>query len=228
MTSRKRRNDENTPTFTFVDVTAPKKPRLSAKNAKNLALQGVQINEQHRASIQARHDAEARERAEAVQKEREANEEANRAARLETAMQAMRNAGYLSIHDFILDLFSSRDRVRSSQVTRMLSHHGISLLDQIQARHPQIANDWALSTTRQLIASECELLTQRFQPAKGASVTETLGKFSLQQVLADSERIAPSLFSVLSQVGGSTQRDTMVFKDRNLVSSLFAVALLLY
>ncbi|KIK07043.1 hypothetical protein K443DRAFT_2541 [Laccaria amethystina LaAM-08-1] len=84
---------------------------------------------------------------------------------------------------------------------------------------PSIANDWAISTARQLVSSKCDTLSQHFKPAPGTPVSEILHRFSLREVLSDAQTLAPTLFQILQQAGGmlSTSQDKPSRKHPDLV-----------
>ena len=79
---------------------------------------------------------------------------------LNQALKLVEGVGYPTLYTFLQALLTTKDQHRSSQVSHMLSQHGNSLLDSIHRRRPEVANDWAVSTVRQLIAAEGERLAQ--------------------------------------------------------------------
>lgn len=201
---KRARQDENAPAtprnrqqLQFIDYSAPKKPRLSAKNARTFSSQDIQNYETQRAEEDLQ-----RATAAALLKTEHAD------GRVEDAWRAISDLGFSSMHHFLHDLLSTRNPVRSSQVSNMLTHHGPEILDLIRSRHPAVANDWALSTTRQLVQAEMEVLAQRFRPQQGTSIGNVLAGFSLQKILVDAEKYAPSLLQVLRQAGDATREYT--------------------
>ena len=132
--------------------------------------------------------------------------------------QSIWGAGFQSLHEYLHTLFNTRDPILSAQVSQMLSYHGSELLDSIHACHPDMAVDWALSTSTTRIEAEWKVLVREFQPGQGASVTDILMRFSLQRVLAQTEVLTPTLYDLLQWVSGSHE-STSIHKDRNLVSS---------
>lgn len=138
--------------------------------------------------------------------------------RVEQAWSLLRPL-FPSMHDFLRKLLTTRHPVRSSQVSNLLTFHGHDLLNLIRDRHPSVANDWALSTARQLVSSECDSLSQRFKPAPGTPVSDILHRFSLREVLSDAEILAPTLFQILQQACGmlSTSQDQPSRKHPDLV-----------
>ena len=93
MSGRKRAHDENLPvtpqnqSFTFVDGFAPKKPRLSAKNAHQFTLQEIQNMQQ---DCEAQRLMQVREKEELVAKKKE---ELN-VEQLRVVWQSIRGAGF--------------------------------------------------------------------------------------------------------------------------------------
>jgi hypothetical protein len=217
MSGRKRAHDENLPvtpqnkSFTFVDGFAPKKPRLSAKNARQFTSQEIQNIQRDR---EAQRLTQAREKEKLVAKKKEELD----VEQLRVVWQSIRGAGFKSLYDYLHTLFNSRDPVLSAQVSRMLSYHGPELLNSINACHPDMAIDWALSTSAERIEAEWKVLVREFQPAQGAPITDILARFSLQRVLAQTEVIALTMYDLLQWVSRS-HKSTSIHKDRNLVSS---------
>ncbi|EDR03084.1 uncharacterized protein LACBIDRAFT_331856 [Laccaria bicolor S238N-H82] len=223
---RSHENDENIPPTTpvnakpmkFIDCSAPKKPRLSAKNGRHFTPQDIQnMRESYAQQAPTRVMKEKEQQAAAAA--RGAEIEAGQATdRVEQAWSLLRPL-FPSMHDFLRKLLTTRHPVRSSQVSNLLTFHGHDLLNLIRDRHPSVANDWALSTARQLVSSECDSLSQRFKPAPGTSVSDILHRFSLREVLSDAEILAPTLFQILQQACGmlSTSQDQPSRKHPDLV-----------
>ena len=126
---------------------------------------------------------------------------------------------------------STDDPTRSSQVTKMIDSHGILFLKSIRRRRPKIANDWAISTTRELVIKEGDELARCFRPQPRTSVTNILQQFSLKGFLSEAESVAPTIYQVLRQVAFpyKTEQDTLLdgddavqttHKNRELVSCL--------
>jgi hypothetical protein len=211
MSGRKHTHNENLPvtpqnkSFTFVDGFAPKKPRLSVKNARQFTSQEIHNIQRDR---KAQRLTQAREKEELVAKKKEELD----VEQLRVVWQSIRGAGFKSLYDYLHTLFNTRDPVLSAQVSQMLLYHGPELLNSIHACHPDMAIDWALSTSAEHIEAEWKVLVREFQSAQGALITDILVRFSLQWVLA------PSLYDLLQRVSGSHQ-STSIYKDCNLVSS---------
>ena len=85
----------------------------------------------------------------------------------------------------------------------MLIRHGESIFDGFRKRQPDVANDWAVSTVRQLVGVEGERLAQRFKPQQKVPVSEILKNFSIAEFLFEAEILAPSTCQLLRQIGFS-------------------------
>lgn len=118
MSGSKRAHDENLPatpqnrSFTFVDGFAPKKPRLSAKNARQFTSQEIQNIQRDR---EAQRLTQAREKEELVARKKEELD----VEQLRVVWQSIRGAGFKSLHDYLRTLFHTRDPVLSAQVSRI-------------------------------------------------------------------------------------------------------------
>ena len=177
-----------------------------------------------------RHTAAQRRAHEQTQAdEREAElEKRQKTSQLNRALQSIRAAGFTTLHSFFDALMSTDDPTRSSQVTKMIDNHGVTLLESIRRRRPEVANDWALSTTRELISKEGDVLAQCFRPEPGTSITDILQQFSLKGFLSEAESVAPTIYQLLQQVGFSSnsEGDTLLDatektpKNHELVSTL--------
>ncbi|KAG6823562.1 hypothetical protein H0H92_009808 [Tricholoma furcatifolium] len=225
MGGRKRRvNDENDPCtplskkeFIFIDSSAPKKPRLSAKkSSRALTAEDVQNYSQLRDEEAKKKEEQDRVQSEML-KRIEAEETASRATqRIEEAWPIIQRLGFSSLYEFMHDLLTTRHPVRSAHVSNMLTHHGFEILDLIHNRHSRVANDWALSTVRRLIENEMPILAKHFCATQNTPVTTILADFSLQRVLSDTAIYAPTLLQILRQAGDST-RQYVSKKDPDLI-----------
>ncbi|KAG6834995.1 hypothetical protein H0H93_005717 [Arthromyces matolae] len=214
MSGKKRRiNDENAPTtpssnktYTFIDCSTAKKPRLSARRTRPFTADDLVNYNRQRADEAERKDTEAKAYAELFEA-RIAEETATRAVqRIEEAWSVIQKLGFSSLYEFVHDLLTTRHPVRSAQVSNMLTHHGTEILDLIHDRHPRIANDWALSTIRQQIETEMAVLSKHFCSAQNTPVTTILHEFSLKKVIHDTATFAPTLLQVLRQAGNTTRQ----------------------
>ena len=123
----------------FLDGFTPvqKKRRVARKHTDE------ELAELRRAAAERR----AYEQAQAKEQDDEL-EKKQKTSQLNQALQGIRGAGFKTLHSFLDALMNTEDPSRSSQVTQMIESHGISLLEAIRRRRPEVANDWALSTTR--------------------------------------------------------------------------------
>ncbi|KAJ6587607.1 hypothetical protein DFH09DRAFT_1274488 [Mycena vulgaris] len=123
--------------------------------------------------------------------QREREEEAERSLasslRIRHVLDAVKTAGYKTLHEFIPDLLGTKDQHQSSQVSQMLINHGEELLDLILG----------YQGCGEILYAEGVKLAQRLRPEQGQSVTTTLAEFSLERILADAEYIAPTLCCLL-------------------------------
>jgi hypothetical protein len=100
MSGRKRTHDENLPatpqnkSFTFVDGFAPKKPHLSAKNARQFTSQEIQNIQR---DCEAQHLMQAREKEELVAKKKEELD----VEQLRVVWQSIRGAGFKGLSLFL-------------------------------------------------------------------------------------------------------------------------------
>ena len=214
---RTHENKENL-AFVLVDPTVRKKRRTLPQNPHTSI--PPEVN-QRRALLQIQQDGAAREVTHRAQEEEEARKASLAAEMVEQAWKKAQEVGFSSMHTFVLALLNTNDPVRSSQVSRMVANHGNEILDAIHRRNHTVANDWAISSTRQLILAERALLVKRFQPEIDSSIVDILDRFSLKRVLEDTKNLAPTLHSVLHQVGAGSSVDTVNvkgYKNRDHVS----------
>jgi len=222
--SKRTRTDENTPithVITPIRIVDPSKP--STKKPRRVAVKFVSEdirNKVHADLVAAREVNEAKkaeERKAADKAEALLEEERKRAesrARIELVMSSVSAAGYGTLYEFMDELINTKDPIRSSQVSRMLISRGDALLDSIRSRQPAMANEWAVKITGKILAQEGEMLAEHLRPEQGRRVTDILDAFSLERLLADAERLAPSLCQLLRKVGTN---DNSSRKDRDLV-----------
>jgi hypothetical protein len=196
--SKRTRTDENTPithVITPIRIVDPSKP--STKKPRRVAVKFVSEdirNKVHADLVAAREVNEAKKA-----EERKAADKAE--ALLEEERKRAESRARI-------------DPIRSSQVSRMLISRGDALLDSIRSRQPAMANEWAVKITGKILAQEGEMLAEHLRPEQGRRVTDILDAFSLERLLADAERLAPSLCQLLRKVGTN---DNSSRKDRDLV-----------
>lgn len=106
-----------------------------------------------------------------MQKEQEAEqvrrEEQWKVAALDQAMEGIKAASFSPFFDLLLASLTTSNPNRSSQVTHTLAgDHGMTILNPIQNRQPDICVDWSISNTCKLIAAESKKLAQYFHPER--------------------------------------------------------------
>ena len=164
-------------------------------------------------------ESRALEQAQAKEKDDEL-EKKQKTLKLNQALEGIRGAGFQTLHSFLDALMNTDDPSRSSQVTRMIESHGISILEGIRRRRPEVANDWALSTARELVFKESDELAQCFRPQQGSSIADVLHQFSLKGFLAKAETVAPTIFQVLRQVAFpcNSEGDILIGEDNPMMT----------
>lgn len=98
----------------------------------------------------------------------------------------------------------------------------------MRRRQPEIANDWALSTTRELVQKESAYLAEYFIPEPKTPVEQILKRFSVAGFLSEAESRAPSSYQVLQQIIFPEGGDELKFKKRELVMLLSVLFCLLF
>jgi len=203
VSSKRGQNDENSP-LTFIDHSTPipKHPRLKA-----LPLTPVEIK-----NIQAKHARTAKEVL-------DTKERVDSKSRVEHVLGSIAAAGYETLYAFVDELLNTRDQQISSRVSKMLGQHSEAILNNIRARQPDLATQWAVNVSGQILAEEGQRLANYLRPAADRGMSDVLQKFSLEKIMADAEHIAPTLCNLLRQIATNSKpnaRDN-VRKDRSLV-----------
>ncbi|KAJ6492735.1 hypothetical protein C8R47DRAFT_1044212 [Mycena vitilis] len=219
MAGKRKAHDENTGQFINVSGPPQKRQRRVAQP----------VTEASRA--EARHQWEEKQREEAVAKaefeaQREREEEAERRAasshRIGQVLNAVKTAGYKTLHEFLADLLATKDVHQSSQVSQTLINHGDELLNLIRARQPELVSQWVSKVAADILKEEGAKLAQLLRPPQGQGVTTTLESFSLAQVLADAEYHAPTLCMLLRSLAreqGDEESGKQKRRDVDLVLS---------
>ena len=167
--------------LTFIDGFTPvqKKRKVTRQfTAEDILNVRDTRKEQDQAEEERRKEEERKWLEEEEDRQRKEEEE-----RLNEVLKFVERVGYPTLHSFINALITTRDPVRSSQVSRMLIRHGHSIFDGFRKRQPEVANDWAISTVRQLVSVEGERLAQWFKPQQKVLVSEVLKNFSMAEFL---------------------------------------------
>jgi hypothetical protein len=209
--------------LSFIDGFTPvqKKRKVTRQfTAENIVNSCDSLKMQDQADSEERKRQEV-ERTRLETMEKEDKQRKDEEERLNEVLKFVERVGYPTLYSFINALITTRDPVRSSQVSRMLIRHGNSIFDDLRKRQPEVANDWAVSTVRQLVGAEGERLAQRFKPQQKVLVSEMLKKFSMAEFLSEAEILAPSTCQVLRQIGLSGSSSTNRSKKQELVSISF-------
>jgi hypothetical protein len=186
--------DENTPPE-FSNLSGPymKCIRHVFKPESNLDLQDIQ----NQCLANKRKMTEARKAAE-LSAAHEA--EANTMRHVARVLTAVSETGYGSLAKFLTDLMTTKDQVQSSQVSKMLIHHGDRLLGLVHERQLALVNDWAVTLSGKILAKEAKILADYLHPPQGQEVSEVLATFSLDKILANAQRLAPNFCNLLQKV----------------------------
>lgn len=223
MTGSKRMNpDENTP-LTFLHTSGPPQKRIR-RVARPLTPQVIRDAQNTWLANQESIRDTRRAAAEAEACGGEARRCAESAARISEVLGAVAEAGYGSLFEFMDELFTTRDRQQSSQVSQMLIAHGSEILDSIRTRQPQVANNWISQCSGEMIAIEGKRLADYLRPTQGQKVSSILESFSLERILKNAETIAPTFCNALSHVARghiNHKTETRGQKDKDLASILF-------
>ncbi|KAJ7224579.1 hypothetical protein GGX14DRAFT_351550 [Mycena pura] len=219
MAGKRKATDENSGQFINVSGPPQKRPRRVAQPVTAASM------------MEARNEWEERQRKEAEAKaeflaQREREEEAERRAtsalRIGEVLDAVKAAGYKTLHEFLADLLATKDQHQSSQVSQTLINHGDELLDLIRARQPELVSQWISKVAAEILKEEGAKLAQLFRPPQGQGVSKTLENFSLEQILADTEYLAPTLCVLLRSLareGADTDTRKEKRRDVDLVLS---------
>jgi hypothetical protein len=101
----------------------------------------------------------------------------------------------------------------------MLGQHGEAILNNIHAQKPDLATQWAVNVSGQILAKEGQRLANYLRPVADQGMSDVLQNFSLENIMADAEHIAPMLCNLLRQIETNSKlnaRDN-VRKDHSLV-----------
>jgi hypothetical protein len=123
------------------------------------------------------------------------------------------------LYDFVDELLNVRDQQLSARVSRMLGQHGEAILNSIRARQPDLVEKWAVDVSGEILAEEGRQLAKYLQPGENQTTSELLVQFSLERIMSESERIAPTLCQLLRVIATKQQPEEQekVRKDRSLV-----------
>jgi len=168
----------------------PKKPRAASRKARV-------PTEEERITIEMQREANRQKKIEDGLRD----EEEKRTARLDAILK-IANEHDMSLFDIFEDFLVTKDRAKSSQVSRMLLNRGDRLLELIKKRQPAIFEHNVILGIRQRIAAETASLADAFRLIQGASVIGTVSDFSLATIPKKASTIAPTLCDFLSNAAG--------------------------
>jgi hypothetical protein len=163
-------------------------------------------------NIQAEHARTAKEAA-------DTKERGDAKSRVDHVLSSITAAGYETLYAFVDELLNTRDQQISSRVSKMLGQHGDAILNNIRARQPGLAIQWAVNVSGEILAEEGQRLANYLRPTADRGMSDVLQKFSLEKIMAEAEHIAPTLCNLLRQIATNSKpnaRDN-VRKDRSLV-----------
>jgi hypothetical protein len=129
-------------------------------------------------------------------------------------------ASYNSLYDFVDELLSICDQQIPSQVSKMLGQHGKAILNNICSRQPDLVKQWAIDVSGEVLAEEGQHLVDYLKLDETQTVSSVLEQFSLERIMSEAEKIAPTLCQLLCEVLKSAQPQDKerVCKDHSLVS----------
>jgi hypothetical protein len=194
---RSRTHDENA--FTFIDASTPV-PKRVRRTTQSVSLAEIQNLQRARAEKELV-DAEAKQELD----EKVADEKKCEGAkvRVEQVLSSITIAGYDSLYGFVDELLNIRDQQISARVSRMLGRHGNDVLNSIRARQPSLVNEWVNLVSGEILTQEGQKLADYLRPPRGAKVSEVLLNFSLERVMSEAEKIAPTLCRILRLVSAN-------------------------
>ncbi|KAJ7875341.1 hypothetical protein B0H14DRAFT_3548964, partial [Mycena olivaceomarginata] len=156
-------------------------------------------------SIKVKRQRIAREEAEREREtwteEQSTAEQNRRTARIQEALQALKNAGCKTTFQFFEEFFASTDPEISKRASRLVHDHGTELLDLLHQKQPALVEKWALKVSLPVIAAEGEALADLLRPDTTREFTSRLETWSLDNMLAEAMIAAPNLCELLTLMG---------------------------
>ncbi|KAJ7280448.1 hypothetical protein C8J57DRAFT_1058002, partial [Mycena rebaudengoi] len=131
------------------------------------------------------------------EQEEEAERRATSALCIGQVLDAVKAAGYKTLHKFLADLLATKDQHQLLQVSQTLINHGHELLELIWAHQPELVSQWISKVAGEILKEEGTRLAQFLRPPQDQGVGTTLESFSLERILADTEYLAPTLCILL-------------------------------
>lgn len=210
--SRKRGPPNENQPATFVVMTGPPTKRIR-RVLQPIMPEDPEIARQKHEAYQ--HTNADRQQQIEVEKHRQQQAEAHK--RLEQVLGMVKEVGYKSLNAFMNDLFTSDDRKISSQVSRMLNDHGDEILDNIRNKQVRISDEWIARNISVTLEKEGLCLVDAMRP-EGHSLTAMIQNFSLGSSGEQMRKVAPTLYTALSQVVGIPGNQASGRKDKEVVS----------
>ncbi|KAJ6514380.1 hypothetical protein C8R47DRAFT_1282359 [Mycena vitilis] len=194
MAEKRKANDENS--SQFINISGPPQKRL--RRVAQTVTEASRAEARQQWEEKQREEAAARAELDAQrEREEEAEKRATSSFRIGQVLDAVKTAGYRTLHEFLADLLAAKDAHQSSQVSQTLINHGDELLDLIRRRQPDLVSQWVSRVAADILKEEGATLAQILRPPQGQGVSTTLESFSLAQILADAEYHAPTLCMLL-------------------------------
>ena len=135
-------------------------------------------------------------------------------------LSCMTDCGFGSLHGYLHRLMTTKAQHASSQASKLLIKEGTGLLNDMRNKQPGVVNQWAAAATGEILANEGHKLASHLRPQQGRPLTEIMNKFSLTQILADAESLAPTLCRLLREFATNGAVPTAERRDSDLVSTL--------
>jgi hypothetical protein len=136
-------------------------------------------------------------------------------------LSCMTDCGFGSLHRYLHHLMTTKAQHASSQASKLLINKGKGLLNDMRNKQPGVVNRWAAAATGEILADEGLKLASYLRPQQGRPLTDIMGEFSLERILADAEMLALTLcgllrdFATNGAVSPAAER-----RDNDLVSTL--------
>ncbi|KAJ6563464.1 hypothetical protein B0H10DRAFT_2239438 [Mycena sp. CBHHK59/15] len=181
MAGKRKPGDENA--GQFINTSGPPQKRTRRVAQPVTAASQMEARRQWESGQQEEAEARAEFLAERAREE-EAERRATSAARIRHVLDAVKTAGYKTLHEFLTDLITTKDQHQSSQVSQMLINHGQELLDIIRSRQPVLVSQWVTRVAGEIFKEEGAKLAQYLRPSQGQGISTTLANFSLERILA--------------------------------------------
>jgi hypothetical protein len=124
-----------------------------------------------------------------------------RTARIQEALQALKNAGCKTTFQFFEEFFASTDPEISKHASHLVHDHGTELLDLLHQKQPALVEKSALKVSLPVIAAEGEALADLLRLETTREFTSRLETWSLDKMLAEAMIAAPNLCELLTLMG---------------------------